>query len=360
MKKILIVLPSLGIGGVESIVRQLIDGFDNEFYFEILLFKKDEIFFEREDIKINQFYISSTFSLFLFFVKFILLSRNFNIIHAHTFYAIVFSRLMKIFNWKLKIISSEHSSLNKNTIRTKYRILYRYTDFLSNINTNVSKFSANSYFRYNYTKKEATVIYNGIKDISSTTVLLNDISLGEIFNRYDKVILFVGRICEEKDCFNLLEAYRILVEKTDLNVALFFVGDGPLFNELKRKVHIYDLEENVLLFGVRHDVNDFYKLCDLFVLSSITEGLPTVILEAIFKNKIIVSTECGGVKEIFSNNYPFLVPICSPEMLSEAMLKALFINENLQMKIISDYDEIKLKFSANYFIEKWKSIYKGL
>lgn len=360
MKKILIVLPSLGIGGVESIVRQLVTNFDDKFYFEILIFKRDQLVFENDNIKINQFYITSILSLFLFFLRFIFLSRKFEIIHAHTFYAIIFSRLIKLFNWKLKVVCSEHSSLNENNIRTKYKLLYRWTYFLSDVNTNVSKFSANSYFKYNYTPNESMVVYNGIKYSHLNNFLVKDTSLSDFFTRYDKVILSVGRICEEKDYFNLLDAYNILIKKTNLNIALFIVGDGPLFKDLNDKINSYGLKGKVLLFGARHDVIDFYRLCDLFVLSSVTEGLPTVILEAIFENKIVVSTDCGGVKEIFNSNYPFLVPTRSPIILSETILEALSVNKFLHDKIVSEYGNIKSKFSINQFIERWKSIYEDL
>lgn len=353
MKKLLIVVPSLGIGGVETVVRNLLGNIDREFFYIELLIFKDEVEDRKSigDIKINKLSIVSFRDIVRVLPKILKLSYGFDIIHSHTFYSIVFLRIVKIFNPKVKLICSEHCTITYPIM--KYKYIYIITNFLSNLNTNVSLASAKSFIDYNYVK-EMNVVYNGISPLAQSD---KEFRYDFLFKRFDKVFLSVGRLSKEKDYNNLLQAFYLTLQKTEKNIALFIVGDGPLRKDLDNIVRDLGMEEHVYLLGAHMDIYNFYRRSHFFVLSSFTEALPTVLIEAMSCNNIIISTDCGGVKEILGSGYPFLVPTRSSVLLSQALTDALEMR-NISFNINNHYEKRINIFSMDSFIEKWERIYK--
>lgn len=355
MKRLLIVVPSLGIGGVETIVRNLLRNIDKEFFYIELLTFKDEIEDRKSfgDIKINILPIVSFKDIVRVLPKILKISYGFDIVHAHTFYSIVFLRLIKIFNPKVRLICSEHCTITYPVM--KYKYIYIVTNFLSNLNTNVSLASAKSFIDYNYVK-EMKVVYNGISPLAQSD---KEFRYDFLFKRFDKVFLSVGRLSKEKDYNNLLQAFYLTLQETKKNIALFIVGDGPLRKDLDNIIRDLGMQENIYLLGAHMDIYNFYRRSNFFVLSSSTEALPTVLIEAMFCNNIIISTDCGGVKEILGSGYPFLVPTHSSILLSKALTDALKM-ENINFNINNYYKKRVNVFSMNSFIAKWERIYKDV
>jgi glycosyltransferase involved in cell wall biosynthesis len=96
---------------------------------------------------------------------------------------------------------------------------------------------------------------------------------------------------------HLIEAAHLVVR--DLPDARFLIlGDGELREHLERQVRDYHLEKHVLLPGFRTDVLGCIKGFDLFVMSSVTEGLGTSLLDAMACFRAVVATRAGGIPEI--------------------------------------------------------------
>lgn len=127
-----------------------------------------------------------------------------------------------------------------------------------------------------------------------------------------------------KDIITLLEAYRLLVNEEKVAPKLVVVGDGPDLVRFKEYAIKLNLAERVVFEGARANVGDYYKACSFFVLSSgVSEGLPTVIIEAMTYSKPIVATDAApGVREILGNNeYGIVVKKKSAEDLKKGMLR---------------------------------------
>lgn len=127
-----------------------------------------------------------------------------------------------------------------------------------------------------------------------------------------------------KDIITLLEAYRLLVNEETAAPKLVVVGDGPDLVRFKEYAIKLNLAERVVFEGARANVGDYYKACSFFVLSSgVSEGLPTVIIEAMTYSKPIVATDAApGVREILGNNeYGIVVKKKSAEDLKKGMLR---------------------------------------
>ncbi|MFQ5706811.1 MAG: glycosyltransferase [bacterium] len=114
----------------------------------------------------------------------------------------------------------------------------------------------------------------------------------------NKVIIgTIGRLVPEKGHDLLLRAARGLVAN-DPNLLFVIVGDGPLGRNLERQRAALGLENQVLLLGQREDVPELLSAFDVFVLSSVSEGLPMVLLEAMAAHKAVIATRVGSIPEV--------------------------------------------------------------
>jgi glycosyltransferase involved in cell wall biosynthesis len=135
----------------------------------------------------------------------------------------------------------------------------------------------------------------------------------------DFVIGTVGRLVPEKGFHNLISAMKPVVLRHP-NARLFFVGDGPLHDVLCQQVSESDLQENVRFLGVRKDIPELLACFDLFVMSSVSEGLPMALLEAMAAGIPIVSTGVGEIPKVIHHGVSgMLVPPDGAAALSQAI-----------------------------------------
>ena len=137
------------------------------------------------------------------------------------------------------------------------------------------------------------------------------------------VVGTVGRLERQKGMADLLEAFARL--PCDLQqVKLWIVGDGPLERKLQRKAAELELEDRVRFLGARSDVPALMTRFDLFVLSSLWEGLPNVVLEAMAARRAVVATKVDGTPEAVTHGWTgVLVPPSNPVVLAQAIERLL-------------------------------------
>jgi glycosyltransferase involved in cell wall biosynthesis len=121
-------------------------------------------------------------------------------------------------------------------------------------------------------------------------------------NGQTRVLLSVGRLSQEKGHVDLVRALpKIQALAEPLPLHLVLVGEGPERVKIERLCRTLGLAEVVTLAGQKEDVNPYYAIADVFVLPSLSEGSPNVLLEAISAGVPVVATAVGGVPEIVSN-----------------------------------------------------------
>jgi len=117
-------------------------------------------------------------------------------------------------------------------------------------------------------------------------------------------------------------AHQVVQEIPDARFVI--LGEGELREHLEKQVHDHHLEKHVLLPGFRTDVLGCLKGFDLFVMSSVTEGLGTSLLDAMACRRAIVATTAGGIPEIVEDGVNgLLVPPRDARALSAAIVRAL-------------------------------------
>jgi glycosyltransferase involved in cell wall biosynthesis len=115
-----------------------------------------------------------------------------------------------------------------------------------------------------------------------------------------RVVAAGGRLSPEKG-FDLYVDAAAQVARRDAGVGFVLFGDGPLREALKQRVRRRGLQGRFVLAGFRADLRRFWPWCDLAVLSSHTEGLPVVVLEALAAGVPVVATAVGGTPEVIDD-----------------------------------------------------------
>jgi glycosyltransferase involved in cell wall biosynthesis len=135
----------------------------------------------------------------------------------------------------------------------------------------------------------------------------------------DVVIGTVGRLVPVKDQSMLLRAAAELKRRTR-RFRLLLAGDGPLRDALQEQAHALGIQNEVSFLGERRDVEVVLAACDVFVLSSLSEGLSNTILEAMSTGLPVVATRVGGADELVDDGRTgVLVPPAQPDALATAL-----------------------------------------
>lgn len=139
------------------------------------------------------------------------------------------------------------------------------------------------------------------------------------------VVLSVGRFAPEKDLPNLVRAFAELAAHLP-TAHLVLVGDGPTLPQVEATIHNLGLGRRISLVGrvPNAKLTQYYRMADLFVLSSVFEGRPKVVQEALACGLPVVCTRVSGVEELVrSGETGYVVDIGDPTAMARAMLQVL-------------------------------------
>jgi glycosyltransferase involved in cell wall biosynthesis len=175
----------------------------------------------------------------------------------------------------------------------------------------------------------------------------------------ERVLLSIGRLSKEKAHGDLLEAFKHLSEANrDLNVKLLIVGEGPEREKLMAAARSTGISERVVFTGQVKNVQPFYAIADVFVLSSHSEGSPNVLLEAMAANVPVVATAVGGVPEMVKNEESaLLVPPMNPAAMAAAV-SSLIRNRELAQRLVQNAATlIKVRFHPEQYVRTLVNVY---
>lgn len=198
-------------------------------------------------------------------------------------------------------------------------------------------------------------IYNGIE--------LDKFECERTFshNNNEIKIVAIGRLTKQKNHKLLLEAFKVLLEKLEIEnkslPILSIYGQGELKEELTEYISEKHIK-NVKLMGITNHVNEVLKQSDIYVMSSIFEGFSISLIEAMVSGIAIVCTDVGGNKEIIGNDAGILVESNNVNQLVEALNKVLDknIRQNLYNKCLERRKLFDIRESANRHLELYEKI----
>jgi glycosyltransferase involved in cell wall biosynthesis len=173
-----------------------------------------------------------------------------------------------------------------------------------------------------------------------------------------KIVCTVGRLMPVKGLGHLLRAAQRLVAVRD-DVVFAIVGDGPLKGELLRMVRELGIEQRVFFLGFRRDVREVLSSADAFVLTSLHEGIPMSLLEAMSIGLPAVATRVGGIPEVIEDGSSgFLVTPGDEEAIAAAIVAAL--SESGREISIHGRERVQREFSLTGMAAHTDRIYRSL
>lgn len=199
-------------------------------------------------------------------------------------------------------------------------------------------------------------LYVQINPIDSNNILKRSNEKINIIKNTDDIILCaVGRLEPVKGFDRLLEVHQKLI-KQSIKHKLWIVGDGTEREKLENYVKNNNLTETVTLFGYDSNPYKFMKNADIYVCSSITEGLSSTVIEALILEKIILSTDCPGMREILgpNNDYGMIVENSSEGLYNG--IKELITNESLRNQYKENIKKISNQFNLETRIKQIEEI----
>jgi glycosyltransferase involved in cell wall biosynthesis len=356
------IITGLGIGGAERVTIDIANYISRLGNNVIILYltgenlHKTNIDASVKTYALNMHKTPWSFIGAIFRSRKILKSFSPDVVHGQMFHANIFARILKVFYRMPRLISTEHTIYIGSNFRM---FIYRITDFLSDLNSNVSESATSCFIKSKaFSRSKSLTVYDGI---NLSRFKFNSLARQNIRKQYnifndEFVFLNIGRLTQAKNQKNLLQAFSFLI-KAGSKAKLMIVGAGELVNELKEYVCEEKIEAHVIFTGVRDNVEDYYSVADCFVLSSSWEGFGIVLVEAMSVGLPVITTEVSGAcKEILQNN-DFIVPIKNSGILFSKM-KYMFEHQEQSIKTGVENIEKSKRFDINIISDQWIKIYR--
>lgn len=188
----------------------------------------------------------------------------------------------------------------------------------------VSEHTSRNLIKFEHIQTSKTItIPNGIDPEPYRIVIDKKIKRRQLGIFEDGPIIGVAvRLSEQKGVTYLLEAMPDLIKQFP-NISLVIAGEGKEKNNLYQKANVLNITNNVFFIGLRLDIPELLQLFNIYLLPSLWEGLPVIVLEAITSACPIIASDVGGVSTAITHGVNgFLVQPGNVEQLSKKITKA--------------------------------------
>ena len=205
--------------------------------------------------------------------------------------------------------------------------------------------------------KKLKLIYNGIKPI----YFLNRDQAQEFFGgkilNDDLVVGTIAELHKNKGLKYAIDAFEDVVEKKD-NLKFIIIGEGEERQDLEEEILEEGLSKKVSLVGKIEDAGQYLKAFDIFILPSIKEGFPFVLLEAGLAKLPVIASDVGGIPELISDGENGILVEAKEDDDIEDALKVLISDVGLREKYGEAlYGKVKGEFSFEKMINKTEKLY---
>ena len=380
--KVLHILPTVeegkGIGGAEKLILFMSEQISPEKASFAIAYhvpsrlsdsertKVEEEFLSR-GVKVDTFRSKSKFDLTAVSqLTRIIRSRDIDVIHSHQprvdFFGAIASKLTGV-----PLVITRHLSI-KDTFRNSLKgKIYEFIDSEISLRFSYLVCAVSSQIADDLIKsrlvpaKKVRVVYNGIS-VESMHNKVSGKTIRSQFKIPDRIPLvgIIARLNTQKGHEYFIRAASGVIRKNP-EVKFLIVGDGPLKGTLEKLAVELKTGSSIIFAGYRTDIAQIVSELDMVVLSSLSEGLPVVILEAMALGKPIVSFSVGGVPEIVENRKTgLLVKEKDVTALTEAILE---LAEDREKAVIMGEAGRRLareKFGIEKTVGEYLSIYSAL
>jgi glycosyltransferase involved in cell wall biosynthesis len=359
--KILYLIPSLGSGGTEKHLYQLVKYLDNNAYeiFVICLSNSDnsyvyDKYLEDIDVKVQYFSMADKLNIF-HIIKFIN-SEEIDIIHSLSYSAIVYDMILYLFSSAEKFITVRRNMQHHRGGIKKLKWFEKIRNYFTSLILSNSYEAGNFAIELeNFSPDKLKVIYNGI-ELNTNYELgkIEDIKQKINYNENDFIISNIANIKPVKRQEDLVKLMGLL-KSENLNYKLVLIGreDNGYGQVIRNLINDLGLEEKVYILPFIDNVDNLLSITDVMIMSSSAEGFSNAILEA-YKCKIpVVATAVGGNKEIV--NEQLLYGVGDVDSLSK-IVRSLSEDKLKEEKI--NIENKIIKFSLGNMIKEYEKLYR--
>lgn len=278
------------------------------------------------------------------------------IIHSHRYKENLLAYLVSSLKSRPRLVATQHGMPERYTTakrplislkeRTNYWIISRKFDKAVAVSHEMKD---SLITQHGLNKSKLRVIHNGIEIPENIQPKSNGIPFA---------IGSAGRFTPVKDYPLLIEVAR-QVALHNKAVVFKLAGDGPERSKLQSMIEDFNLEGSFHFEGFIKDMADFYSGLDLYLNTSLHEGIPLTILEAMAHQLPVVAPKVGGIKEIVEDGvHGYLLPNRDPAAFAEKCL-ALICDKALRNRMaVASRGQVCERFSADRMAADYFSIYE--
>ena len=281
------------------------------------------------------------------------------VLHCHQYSPFVYGCLARLWGSRSRVVFTEHGRLSDAPPSWKRRaanlILPRFADRVFAVSAELRQ----HLIAEGFSSRAVGVIYNGVDlrpktdgDASSRVRAHFGFGPGPL------VIGSVGRLDPVKDLRTLILATAD-VRRTH-PAELLVIGDGPERSGLETIASECGLKQHVHFLGYRRDARDWLAGCDVYVNSSVSEGVSLTILEAMAAGLPVVATRVGGTPEIVDSTCGMLVPPRQPLALAGALLELARDRERRSQLGRAARQRVEERFTLDRMIQQYCDVYRAV
>ncbi len=362
-KTLFIIINAMGAGGAERVVANILPGLTKKYSVHLLLLQ-DTLFYNLpKNVSVHFLSHSKSKVLMVFrfcayLIKTKRLTKKYHPTKTISFLEI--ANFVNILTNKNAIISFRTSlSFFKKRLFGKIyiimiKLLYpRAKKIIVNSRENKLLLVQN----LQIPAEKITVIYNPLNQQEAKIQTKKVPKLPFQKKKHHQIFITIGRFDKLKNISTIINSFKGLSKKN----ILLIIGDGPEKESLKKLIFKNKLTKQVFLLGKKKNIYQYLNLANYFIFASRAEGFPNVLIEAMFSNLPIITSDFqSGAREIIDPNLNFTKKINYPyygpngALLSVDKFEADFRKINL--KKLKQKQEGLERFNINTVHEKWKNI----
>ncbi len=360
--RLILIITGLGMGGAERQVCDLADQFANKGHQVLLITLTGETLNRPlsghiDVVELNMAKTPMGFIKAYWQARRLVKKFKPDVVHSHMVHANLFTRLLRLSTRIKKLICTAHSSNEGSRGRM---LAYCLTDRLCDLSTNVSQEAVDiSVKRGAAPASRIIAMPNGIDTSRFTFSPISRDSLRRQLKLADNtpLILAVGRFTEAKDYPSLLTAFSQLPSEFN-HAQLAIIGTGEEQTNIEALAAQLGLTKQIHFLGLQRNVHEWMSAADVYVMSSAWEGMPLVLLEAMACERVVVATDCGGVKEVIGD-CGILVPAKNSPALTQGLQQGLALGlEAAKAQGKAARGRIVAHYSLNAQADKWLELYQ--
>lgn len=361
--KLMQITHDLAIGGLQQVVVNLCRSIDREkFDVSVLCLRTLGEFVpevERLGIKVHSFPQKQNGTDYLSFLKVakILRREKIEVIHTHNTQPFVDGTIGALLSGVKTIVHTDHARNFPDSFR--YMLAEHLMSYFAYKIIGVSEHTSENLIQYEkISPKKIMTIDNGIDGSRFEIEINQHEKRKELGIRSNGPVIGLGvRLAEQKGITYLLQAMPQVINVFP-DVTLVVAGDGELKEELQRDAIQLGIENNILFPGARLDIPELLKLFEIYVLPSLWEGMPMVLLEAMAAGCPVVATDVGGVSKVIDSEVNGL--LVAPRDHGQLAIAIIRLLNHEQLR--KDYAQRALqkfnkKFSADIMTRQYEDLY---